>query len=191
MPRRTTESPASVMQLRIALREVEPSIWRRIQVPGSITLMQLADALLVTMGWLGYHLYEYRIGGDAYGDPDPDFDYAREIKDLRRIRLERVVRHIGERFEFLYDFGDGWVHDVEVEAIAQPEPRVRYPRLIAGERACPPEDVGGPHGYADFLAAIEDPRHEAHDELLDWVGGDFDPEWFDLDAVNEYFEFGR
>jgi hypothetical protein len=143
------------------------------------------------MGWLGYHLYEYRIGGDAYGDPDPDFDYAREIKDLRRIRFERVVRHIGERFEFLYDFGDGWVHDVEVEAIAQPEPRVRYPRLIAGERACPPEDVGGPHGYADFLAAIEDPRHEAHDELLDWVGGDFDPEWFDLDAVNEYFEFGR
>jgi len=68
--------------------------------------------------------------------------------------------------------------------------RTRYPHVIAGERACPPEDVGGPYGYADFCAAIEDPSNDAHDELLDWVGGEFDPDWFDLDEVNEYFEFG-
>jgi hypothetical protein len=179
-----------VIQLRIALREVEPPIWRRIQVPSSITLIQLADAFLVTMGWLGYHLYEYRIRGQAYGDPDPDFDYGREIKDLRRIRLESVAPVVGGQFEFLYDFGDGWVHDVTVESIAPPAPRVRYPRVIEGERACPPEDVGGPHGYNDFLAAIGDPSNEAHVEMLDWVGGEFDPDWFDIDAVNEYFEFG-
>jgi len=164
--------------------------WRRIQVPGSITLMQLADALLVTMGWLGYHLYEYRIGGEAYGDPDPDFDDGREVRNQRPIRLERVVRDIGEQFQFLYDFGDGWVHDVTLEAIARPEPRTRYPRVIAGERACPPEDVGGPHGYADFRAAIEDPSNDAHAQLLDWVGGEFDPDWYDIGTVNEFFEFG-
>jgi hypothetical protein len=190
VPRRVAGSATSVIQLRIALREVEPPIWRRIQVPANITLIKLADTLLATMGWLGYHLYEYRIQGEAYGDPDPDFDYGREIKDLRRVRLERVVRNVGDQFEFLYDFGDGWVHDVTVEAIERPEPRVRYPCVIAGERACPPEDVGGPPGYIDFCAAIAGPSNNAHDQLLDWVGGEFDPDWFDIDAVNEYFEFG-
>ena len=191
MPRRVARSTTSAFQLRIALREVEPPVWRRIQVPGSITLMQLADALLVAMGWLGYHLYEYRIGGEAYGDPDPDFDYGLEIKNLRRVRLERVVRDVGQEFQFLYDFGDGWVHDVSVEGIARLDPRIKYPRVTAGERACPPEDVGGPLGYADFRAAIEDPSNDAHVQQLDWVGGEFDPEYFDIDAVNEYFELAH
>lgn len=179
----------SVVRLRIALRDVEPLVWRRIDVPGGITLIQLAEAFLVTMGWLGYHMYEYRIRGQAYGDPDPDFDYGMQITNLRRVRLNGVLPSVGEHFEFLYDFGDGWVHDVTVEAIEQPRPRVRYPRVLGGERACPPEDVGGPSGYADFLAAIGDPSDESHEELLDWVGGEFDPESFDIDGVNEYFEF--
>ena len=190
MPGRSVLSVTPVVQLRIALREVEPPIWRQIQVPATITLIQLADALLVAMGWLGYHMYEYRIRGQAYGDPDPDFDYGMEIRNLRRIRLDRVLPEIGEKFEFLYDFGDGWVHDVSVEAIGPREPRTRYPRVIAGGRACPPEDVGGPFGYADFLAAIGDPTSDAHEELLEWVGGEFDPEWVDVDGINDFFEFG-
>ena len=189
MPAHSSGSAASIIRLRIALREVEPPIWRVLEVPSRITLIHLADAFLVTMGWLGYHLYEYRIQGQAYGDPDPDFVYERDIKDLRRIRLDSVVPSAGDTFEFLYDFGDGWAHDVVVEAVAPPEPRVHYPRVIAGERACPPEDVGGPYGYADFLAAIGDPSSGSHEEMLDWVGGEFDPEWFDIDGINDFFEF--
>jgi hypothetical protein len=179
----------SITRLRIVLCEVEPPIWRLIEVPSRITLLQLADVFLVTMGWLGYHMSEYRIRGQAFGDPEPDFTYEREIKDLRRVRLDSVVPGIGDTFEFLYDFGDGWAHDVVLEAVTRPEPRVRYPRVIAGERACPPEDVGGPGGYADFLAAIADPSNESHKEMLDWVGGEFDPEWFDIDGINDFFEF--
>jgi hypothetical protein len=190
VPRRASASTTSIARLRIVLREVEPPIWRLIEAPSRITLIQLADAFLVTMGWLGYHLYEYRIRGQAYGDPDPDFAYEREIKDLRRVHLDSVAPGVGDTFEFLYDFGDGWVHDIAVEAVAPPEPRVGYPRVIAGERACPPEDVGGPSGYADFLAAISDPSNGSHEEMLDWVGGEFDPEWFDIDGINDFFEFG-
>lgn len=190
MPRSRPESasPARIVRLRIVLQEVEPPVWRRIEVPATITLIQLSEVLLVTMGWIGYHLYEYRFDGQAYGDPDPEYDRS-DLKDIRRVRLERVLPKAGGMFEFRYDFGDGWRHDITVEAIEPRQRRVIYPRVIDGERACPPEDVGGPWGYANFLAAIADTTHESHEEMLDWVGGEFDPDWFDLEGVNEYFEF--
>jgi hypothetical protein len=188
MAQRSRTSRDVIVRLRIALREVEPAVWRRIEVPASITLIQLADALLVTMGWLGYHLYEYKFGADAYGDPDPDYDRI-NLKDMRRVRLERVLPAVGGSFEFRYDFGDGWRHDVTVEAVEPPQRRTSYPRVLDGERACPPEDVGGPPGYENFLLVIADQAHESHSGALDWVGGEFDPDWFDIEDVNDYFEF--
>jgi Plasmid pRiA4b ORF-3-like protein len=84
-----------------------------------------------------------------------------------------------------YDFGDGWEHVIIVENILKPESGVHYPICIAGARACPPEDCGGTGGYAHFLEAITEPEHEEHDELLEWIGGEFDPEEFDVDFVNQ------
>jgi hypothetical protein len=101
------------------------------------------------------------------------------------VKLSRVVGGRVKKFSYTYDFGDNWEHVVLVEKVLDPEPGLHYPRCLAGKRACPPEDCGGPWGYADFLAAIQDPRHKQHEEMTDWIGGEFDPEAFDLDDVNE------
>jgi len=87
-------------------------------------------------------------------------------------------------FQYLYDYGDGWCCIVVMEAVAPMAPGVVYPRIVEGARIGPPEDVGGPWGYGEFLEAIADPKHERHNELLEWCGGDFDPQQFDVDEIN-------
>ena len=100
--------------------------------------------------------------------------------------LSKVVK-TGRKVRFIYeyDFGDSWQHEIVLEKTLEPEPGITYPRCIEGERACPPEDVGGIWGYAEFLDAISDPNHEDHDERVEWVGGEFDPEKFSVDKVNK------
>ena len=186
--RRRKPSPAvtgQIFQLKVALRDTKLPIWRTVQVPGDVTLRQLHEVLQLTMGWENSHLHEFRVDGVSYGEPDDDFDT--DVKDERLVRLARVAPGAGASLTYLYDFGDGWEHDVIVEKILPPEPRVRYPLCLAGEGACPPEDVGGAWGYDEFLAAIRDPSNEQHDEMLEWIGGAFDPGKFDVRATNEAF----
>jgi len=165
---------------------VKVPIWRTVHVPGEVTMRQLHEILQLTMGWQNAHLYEFRVDGVSYGEPDAEFDT--EASDARRFRLARLAPTPGAQFIYLYDFGDGWEHEVVVEKILPPEPRVRYPLCLAGRGACPPEDVGGPWGYDEFLAAIRDPGHEQHDEILEWAGGPVDPELFDVRSTNEAFD---
>jgi len=146
-------------------------------------LAKLHDIIQKCMGWDGYHLHAFEVGGEQYGQPDPDG--MMETEDERRLKLSQVVARGFQKLSYTYDFGDNWDHTVQVEKVLDPEPGVRYPRCLAGKRACPPEDCGGPWGYGDFLEAIQDPRNERHEELLEWVGGEFDPEAFDIEAVNE------
>lgn len=187
----TAREPAQtgdIYQLKVTLRDVEPDVWRRIEVSGETTLARLHKILQVAMGWQDYHLHEFQVGGVAYGEPSQEFGDDRVVKEDRRARLGRVVAGVGSELTYEYDFGDGWVHDIVVEEVRHREPRIRYPRVLGGARACPPEDVGGVGGYAEFLDAIADPRHEEHEAMLEWVGGRFDPEWFDGDAVNRAFD---
>jgi hypothetical protein len=100
-----------------------------------------------------------------------------------------VVRSEKARFHYDYDFGDNWQHKLEVEKVLQPEPGVHYPRCVTGKRKCPPEDCGGVWGYSDFLEAIQNPDHPEHEAMLEWVGGEFDPETFDVDEVNELLKW--
>ncbi|MDF0673962.1 MAG: plasmid pRiA4b ORF-3 family protein [Nitrospira sp.] len=176
-----TKIGASVHQLKVSLREIKPTIWRRVQVPGDITLAKLHLVLQIVMGWTNSHLHKFSIGGVDYAEPDPDGFL--NFQSDRRARLNNVPR-AKQTFEYEYDFGDGWKHDLVVEKTLQPEPGVSYPICVAGERACPPEDCGGVWGYEKFLETIMDPANEEHEEMLAWVGGSFDPEAFDLDAVN-------
>ncbi len=134
------------------------------------------------MGWETRHLHEFAVGGDRFGEPDPEYGF--EMKDDRKTRLHRVASRKGDRFTYIYDFGDGWRHELVVEKIDLPEPGTVYSILLGGERACPPEDCGGIGGYADFLEAIQDPDHPEHDDMRAWIGGSFDPEAFDGDGVN-------
>ena len=131
--------------------------------------------LQVALGWQNQHLYEFRVGTlgiDASAGPDVG------------VRLADIADEQGARLLYRYDFGDGWEHDVLVEAITSAEPGVRYPTCVGGARACPPEDCGGPPGYARVLEASRDPRHPDHGAMTEWLAGPFDPEQFDPRETN-------
>jgi len=172
----------SVYQLKVTLMGIRPPIWRRIQVTGDTTLATMHRILQVVMGWTDSHLHQFVADGTYYGVPNLQDAY--EVKSESRPRLGELVAAPKDGFRYEYDFGDNWQHEILLEKILPPEPGVRYPIALAGMRATPPEDVGGTFGYADFLEAIGDPNHPEHEELLEWVGGSFDPEAFELEEVN-------
>ena len=172
-----------IYQLKITLKESRPPIWRRFQVRSGVTLARLHRIVQEVMGWLDGHLHQFIVGPIYYGVPDPD-DLS-EIRDERKVRLDQILSVPGKKIVYEYDFGDGWEHTIMLEKILAPDSKARYPRCLDGARACPPEDCGGIYGYADFLEAIRDPNHEEHEGMIEWIGGEFDPEEFDLEAVNQ------
>ncbi len=151
-----TAKPTSVHQLKVTLRRVRPPVWRRIVVDSNIRLSALSDLLEAAMGWYGGHLHLFDVRGMTYGDPDPD--WGGDMADERKVGLAQALPTVGSKMRWDYDFGDGWEHDVVVEAIDPPAAATRYPVCIAGRRACPPEDCGGPWGYQDLLDALERPN---------------------------------
>lgn len=173
-----------IYQIKVTLDDTHPPIWRRILVPGNTTLLKLHDILQIVMGWEDYHLHMFTIEGSIYGDPADDEYGDLGTIDESRIKLNQVVYREGQRFSYEYDFGDSWDHTLLVEKILPPQEGVRYPICLKGKRACPPEDVGGVWGYENFLEAIRNPDHDEHEGYLTWVGGEFDPEAFDLEEVN-------
>jgi hypothetical protein len=190
---KTAPAPAksakgTVYQLKITLNDIRPPIWRRVQTK-DCTLGRLHDIIQVVMGWEDCHLHEFEIGPQRFGASEQWQDDLwggdPEMGNERKVKLSQLVEQGVKRIRYQYDMGDSWWHTITVEKTVPAEPGVRYPRCIAGERACPPEDCGGPWGYADFADALQNPKHERHEELLEWVGGDFDPEAFDLEAANE------
>ncbi|MFE9654830.1 plasmid pRiA4b ORF-3 family protein [Micromonospora sp. NPDC006431] len=165
-----------IFQLKVSLAGVRPPVWRRVQVPGGYTLDRLHRVVQHAMGWRDCHLHSFEIDGCQYGEPDPDGDLA--LRDELDVRLDEVLGK-GSRFRYTYDFGDWWEHDLVVEDSCTADPDERYPSCPEGERACPPENVGGPSGYAVLLAALADPAHPEHEAMRDWVADGFDPESFD------------
>jgi hypothetical protein len=185
MAKTKSATDALIYQIKVTLEDSKPPIWRRLLVRSDLTLADLHGIIQAAFGWWDYHLHMFIIGETYFGVPDPDYDGFLEMHDERKLRLHQIARREGFKFRYEYDFGDSWLHQVLVEKILPPEPAQDYPRCIKGRRACPPEDVGGIWGYYDFLEAIQDPEHEEHGEYLEWVGGEFDPEAFDLDEVNQ------
>jgi Plasmid pRiA4b ORF-3-like protein len=176
---------AADLQLRIELMHIEPHVWRRVIVPETVTLAKLHQVLQAAMGWTDSHLHEYVIARKRYGTPDPDWPSTEPVLDERRVQLKPFIEARVRRFIYLYDFGDHWEHEITVEDLVVPKNNARRIVCTAGENACPPEDVGGEPGYANFLQAIADPHHEQHQELQGWIGYPFDPHAFDLNAVNQ------
>lgn len=182
MAKRASAPSQFIYQLKITLRRSKPPIWRRVLVPSKITLGDLHYIILTVMGWDGDHLHAFDIAGVEYGEPDPN--WADDIENETRAKLERVIPGAPFKFRYTYDFGDDWEHDILVEKVLPPEEGVRYPRCIAGRRHCPPEDVGGVWGYMKFLQAISDPAHPEHKNMTEWYSAPFDPEYFSVEAVN-------
>ena len=181
----------TVHRLKVTLRQVKPPVWRRIEVRSDIKLSDLADVLEAAMGWLGGHLHSFEADGVLYEIPDGEGFGFRRPRDERRARLGEVLPGVKSKMRWTYDFGDGWEHDVVVEAIELARSDVMYPVCLTGKRACPPEDCGGPWGYGNLLAALSAPTYEEHEELTEWVGIDFDPADFDADAATEDMRSAR
>jgi hypothetical protein len=179
------QSDHTVLQLRIDLEEVEPAVWRRLLVPGDVTLASLHRMLQAAMGWSDSHLHTFEVGDDCYGPEDDEDDPPDDQIDESTTSVLDAL-DAGPVLEFLYeyDFGDAWSHRILVEDRVTQDAAIQFAVCLAGAQACPPEDVGGPDGYEAFLAAISDPGHEEHEDFLHWVGGSFDPFGFDLDQVN-------
>ena len=182
--RRSSKKTDCVFQVKITLRGIDPPIWRRIQTK-DCSLEKLHALIQVAMGWEFEHPYRFEIGGVEFADVETDEE--EEVRDVRATKLSDVTpaSHRRPRLYYEYDFGDEWVHQLIVEERLSPQTSVAYPLCIAGARACPPEDCGGPWGYAELLEALQDSNLPQHGERLEWVGGEFDSEAFDLKTVNK------
>ncbi len=172
----------NILQLKIRLDGTKPPVWRRILMKDSITFDNLHEIIQIIMGWTNYHLYEFTACGLSILVPSED--YRDEVTDSRKIELNEVITTEKQKFSYVYDFGDNWEHTITVEKIMPKDSAGKYPLCIAGKMACPPEDCGGVWGYEEFLEAIKDPNHKEHKEMLEWIGGEFDPEEFNVDEVN-------
>jgi hypothetical protein len=178
--------PQDIYQIKITLLGARPPIWRRLLVPADLTLDQLHDVLQLAMGWEDCHMHDFRIGDQRFGRPDPDDRLMGlpAVGNERTVRLSSVLGKVGAKAEYTYDFGDSWEHAIAVEKVLPPQPGLAYPVCLGGKRRGPPEDCGGIPGFYGLLEAVTDSAHPEHEELLDWLGGDFDPEVFSADEVN-------
>lgn len=177
---------APYYQLKISINDAKPPIWRRVVVPGSITLAQLHLVIQISMGWLNSHLHQFRIDGIDYG-PDSESAFSPDQLDESACSLHSATATVS-KFEYTYDFGDYWQHTIQVEKRIRPagqEETLTGPRVIKGKRACPPENIGGIWGYEEFLEAYTDAGHDAHATMVAWAGPDFRPERFGAKEIEE------
>jgi hypothetical protein len=187
--RKLMNSSQSVYRLKVMLLHSQPPIWRRFEVESGVTLLSLHGILQVVMGWTDSHMHGFRL-------PEPDQRGARqrfvliESADEKSMRLAQLLRRPKDWATYEYDFGDGWEHEIVLEEIVPRSSTARYPMVLAGRGACPPEDIGGLPGYYHFLEAIKDSKHPDHEDMVEWGGEDFDPAVFDVQAVSRAFHGG-
>ncbi len=177
-----------IYQIKITLLDTEPPIWRRMLVPASIKLSDFHRVIQIAMGWEDAHLHAFQsVGKERYGIPDPDIPQSNpnDCIDDTTILLSELLGKVGDKAEYIYDFGDWWKHGLELEKVVGAEPATFYPICIEGQRSCPPEDSGGIFGYQEMLKAIGNKRHKDHKQWVQWIGPGLDPEAFSLDKVNK------
>lgn len=187
--KRVGDAVRVVYQLKVTLVDSRPPIWRRVQVASRVTLDRFHHTLQVVMGWTNSHLHGFRL-------PQPAQRGARqrllpiESADEKATRLDDLLRRPRDWCVYDYDFGDGWEHELRLEKVVPRSASARYPMVLAGRGACPPEDVGGLSGYYHFLKVMKDPKHPEHEDMLDWAGGGFDAAAFDVQEINRMFHGG-
>ncbi len=177
MVRKSTGMEQEVCQLKVTLRGIRPAIWRRLVVPADTTLTRLHRVLQIAMGWQDSHMHEFRIEGRRPA--------------VRSARIGDVLTEIGSSLTYTYDLGDGWEHSIVLEKRFSGSDDTEYPVCLDGQQACPPEDCGGVPGYYDLLEVLQNPADERYEEMREWIGEDFDPRAFSVEAVNRQLRSGR
>jgi hypothetical protein len=168
---------SQVYQIKITLSGSEPAIWRRFLIEPSANLFKLHQAIQNNMGWTNSHMHQYRKGKIFYGKLDEE--------DENKFKIFQVFDKLKAKLVYEYDMGDGWEHILVLEKILPREDKIKYPICLEGAMACPPEDCGGIYGFYNLLEIIKNPDHEEHEDMMEWMGDDFDPEEFNLDAINQ------
>ena len=182
-----------IYRLKISLDETKPEIWRRVLVPGKLSLEKLHMIIQIAMGWSNSHLHEFEINSKRYINPDHDpdgIDTFPQAFNEKKVKIADVLSK-KDRFTYSYDFGDNWNHSITVEEIEDPNEIFNYPLCIDGANACPPEDCGGIHGFYELIENLKIAGSEEYLEAMAWVGGQFNPCSFDANRVNRDGLWGR
>ena len=177
-----------VATLTVRLTDTQPPIWRQVVVPASIRLDRLHHVIQAAMGWQDSHLHAFVHGSERYGQLDDEDDFDLGVRDERGTRLNAVLAKEGDSMSYEYDFGDSWEHEITLDQVLTATPDGRYPRCVAGERACPPEDCGGTYGYEQLIKTLANPKDPGHRDMRRWLGlhdgARFTPAHFDVAEAN-------
>jgi hypothetical protein len=184
------KEPEKAYQLHISLKYIKPAIWRRVLVTDDVTVAKLHTIIQIVMGWEDEHLHEFIVGGVKIGElQDELFDL--DVENEKKVRLSELNLAEKQKFEYMYDFGDSWQHDIKVETILPVESGVKYPKCLDGAMACPPEDCGSYPGYQQLFELSKHPKDELDEDELErlewlagWYGENFDFEYFSVDETN-------
>ena len=176
----------TIFTFRITLMGSNPEVTRTFKMSADGSLYELHHILQVVMGWKNYHLYQFEMGKSLFADSRMwDEDEMDPITDVKETALADVFTKPGTRAMYEYDFGDGWMHLVELVERSETNVTEPLPVVISVENACPPEDCGGLHGYANLLEILQNPKHPEYKEMRMWAGTAFNPTKFNLDACNK------
>jgi Plasmid pRiA4b ORF-3-like protein len=172
----------TIYELKIQLDNVsKPPIWRKVQVVATTTLDTFHDIIQTAMGWEHAHLWQFMVNNDYY----TVINEWSDGEDASEMSLQEALRTVGSKIRYEYDFGDGWLHTITLEKISEPITGRKYPYLVDGKSACPPEDCGGPWGYENLKATLADPTSKDYEDMCDWLGLDegseFNPKEFDIE----------
>lgn len=178
-----------IYQVQIALKNYKPKIWRRILVPSDLLLSDFHKVIQTTMGWENSHLHQFVKNNSYYSAKMDDEDFFEMSNvDYEKLKISDLLKKEKDKIIYEYDFGDGWEHDIILEKKLQYDKNCTYPVCIKGKMSCPPEDCGGVWGYARLLEILNDPEHEEYEDYIDWLDDVNDPEFFDMDGVNELLQ---
>jgi hypothetical protein len=173
-----------IARVRVELDDIHPTVWRRVDVPLTVSLRGLHEVIQALMLFENRHLFQFDVEGKRYGIPDPEWDAGPAVLEAKNTKLGALVKRGVSRFSYTYDFGDNWQHSVTIENTAAADPALDYPRFVEGARRAPPEDVGGIPGFEEFLEAMIGPRHPDRKRLIAWYGGVFDPDDIGLQTIS-------
>lgn len=182
---------STIYQLKVTLEDIKPPIWRRILVPSNINLGQFHFVLQIAMGWRNSHLHQFTVGRTIYGSVDDDMglDLGLDQEDENQYTVSELLNREKSWLRYEYDFGDGWSHKVLLEKKLPDDRTIKLAKCVKGKRACPPEDCGGIWGYVELLEVLKEQEHPEHEEMVEWLGGEFDPEEFNPEEINRQLAF--
>ena len=169
-----------VYAIKVTLLGTSPPVWRRILVPRDITLQNLHRTLQTVMGWTNSHLHQFVLRTQRFSDPRSRV--GTKVANENGTRLGELIWAAGASLLYEYDFGDGWQHELLLEEVLTGDESFQQ-ICVAGKRCCPPEDCGGPQGFAELLNALGDANHPGREEVCEWLG-DYVPESFSADEIN-------